>query len=151
MKSLNNKIFLQQIRFNTLPAVTGVATLLLGPHGFFQSLAAKYFLTLILWDFSMLCGLGFFIILHLLGLQMSLPVRRFCVRVALIRTELGCGRLLWLCFSFSIAVEKCLSDLVPIVCTFRLSVLSGRLHWSLRSGFVCEERDLKKRKLHFQF
>lgn len=60
MKSLNNKIFLQQICFNTLPAVTGVATLLLGLHGFFQSLAAKYFLTLILWDFSMQCGLGFF-------------------------------------------------------------------------------------------
>lgn len=60
MKSLNNKIFLQQICFNTPPAVTGVATLLLGLHGFFQSLAAKYFLTLILWDFSMQCGLGFF-------------------------------------------------------------------------------------------
>lgn len=145
MKSLNNKTFLQQICFDNLATVTGVATLLLGLHGFFQSLAAKYFLTLILWDFSVQCGLGFFIILHLLGLQMSLPVRRFCVRVALIRTELGCGRrLLWLCFSFRVAVEECWSDLVPIVCTFRLSVLSGRLHWSLRSGFVCEERDLKR-------
>lgn len=46
---------------------------------------------------------------------------------------------------------KCLSDLVPTVCTFRLSVLSGKLHWSLRSGFVCEERDFKKRELHFHF
>lgn len=94
----------------------------------------------------------FFIILNLLGLQMSLPVRRFCVRVALIRTELGCGRrLLWLCFSFRVTVEECLSDLGPIVCTFRLSVLSEGLHWSLRSGFVCEERDLEKRELHFHF
>lgn len=68
----------------------------------------------------MQCGLVFFIILHLLGLQMSSPVRRFCVRAALIRTELGCGRrLLWLCCNFRVAVEECLSDLVPIVCTFR--------------------------------
>lgn len=49
---------------------------------FFQSLAAKYFLTLILWDFSMQCV--FFIILHLLGL----PVGTFCVKVALMRIEL---------------------------------------------------------------
>lgn len=96
--------------------MTGVATLLLGLHGFFQSLAAEYFLTLILLDFSMQCGLVFFIIFHLLGLQMSLPIRRFCVRLALVRIELGCGRrLLWLCFSFRVAVEVCLSDLVPIV------------------------------------
>lgn len=82
---------------------------------------------------------------------MSLPVRRFCVRVALIRTELGCGRrFLWLCFRFGVAVEECLSDF-GANCTFRSSVLSGRLHWSLRSGFVCEDRDLKKRELHFHF
>lgn len=61
MKSLNNKTFLQQICFNNSPAVTVVATLLLDLHGFFQSLVAKYFLTLILWDFSMQCGLEFFL------------------------------------------------------------------------------------------
>lgn len=60
MKSLNNKTVLQQTCFNNFLAVTGVATLLLDLHVFFQSLVAKYFLTLILWDFSMQCGLGFF-------------------------------------------------------------------------------------------
>lgn len=39
---------------------------------------------------------------------------------------------------------KSVCDLVPVVCTFRLSVLSGRLHWSLTSGSVREERDLKR-------
>lgn len=132
MKSLNNKTFLQQICFNNLPAVTGVATLLLGLHGFFQSLAAKYFLTLILWDFSMQCWLGFFIILHLLGLQMSLPVRRFCVRVALIRTELGCGRrLLWLCFSFRVAVK---SERFGANCLYLWAV---RVEWEI--ALVTEE------------
>lgn len=83
---------------------------------------------------------------------MSLPVRRVCVRVALIRTELGCRRrLLWLWFSFRVAAEECLSGLVPIICTFRLSVLSEKLYWSLRSGFVCEERDLKKKESFFFF
>lgn len=54
-------------------------------------------------------------------------------------------RLLWLCFRFRVAVEVCWSDLVPIVCTFRLSVLNVRLHWSLMtSGSVCEERNLKR-------
>lgn len=57
--------------------------------------------------------------------------------------------LLWLCFSFRVAVEECLSDLVPIVCTFRLSVLSGRLQWSLRSGLYVRRGTLRKESCIF--
>lgn len=103
MKSLNNKTFLLQ----QLPHSDWCSHSSVRPSWFFPISCCQIFSDTNPLGFFHAVWVGvFFIILHLLGLQMSLPVRRFCVRVALIRTELGRGRrLLWLCSSFRVAVE----------------------------------------------
>lgn len=110
---------------------------------FSQSLAAKYILTLILWDFSMQCG-GFLIIRHS---QLGLPVGTFLVRVALMRIELRPDVKVTLGLVSLTGCCWVLEWFGAIVCAFHVIV-----EWkSVRVGFGCEESNLKKRELRFHF
>lgn len=98
----------------------------------------------------MQCGC-FFIILHLLGLQMGLPVGTFCVRVALMRIELRLNMEVTVALGCFKGCCGRVFDTVPII--FALSCQYGVEDCVGHRGvsFVCAERNLKKRELHFHF
>jgi len=99
------------------------------PSGFFLSLAASYFLTLILWDCSLRVYL--FSILHLLCI-----VGTFCFRVALQSVELRLGGEVTLALvPFKGCCRRVFDWYGANRFCFALPVLRGRLCTWLRGGF----------------